>query len=255
MANDYRIELLDRLIYRGENYYDKQNFEVFKTDFISWHHQAIYQLELFDNSFSDLVKQMKNNNQLDYDINYIRNIIGALKGAREILIYRLQTANGQNVTENTVKPQKANELMNILDKFSDVANQLLDRYNKRPTIEMNDEYDVQDLLHALLRIHFDDIRPEVWTPPYAGGSSRMDFLLKDEQIVIEVKKTRDGLGDNKVGEQLIVDEVKYSEYQDCKTLICFVYDPEKKIKNPMGLVKDFEKMSTESFSVIVKVVR
>ena len=28
---------------------------------------------------------------------------------------------------------------------------------------------------------FDDIRPEEYTPSYAGGSSRIDFLLKDEK--------------------------------------------------------------------------
>jgi hypothetical protein len=26
---------------------------------------------------------------------------------------------------------------------------------------------------------FDDIRPEEYTPSYAGGSSRIDFLLED----------------------------------------------------------------------------
>ena len=45
------------------------------------------------------------------------------------------------------------------------------------------------LLHALLLLYFDDIRAEEWTPSYAGKSARMDFLLKNEGVVIEVKKT------------------------------------------------------------------
>jgi hypothetical protein len=97
---------------------------------------------------------------------------------------------------------------------------------------------VQDLLHALLLIDFDDIRPEEWTPSYAGSSSRMDFLLKNEQIVIEAKKTRKGLGAKEVGEQLIVDIQKYQAHPDCKTLICFVYDPEGRIPNPKGIEND-----------------
>ena len=56
--------------------------------------------------------------------------------------------------------------------------------------EIKDEYDVQDLLNALLRLNFDDVRPEEYTPSYAGSSTRVDFLLKKEKIVIEVKKTR-----------------------------------------------------------------
>ena len=39
-------------------------------------------------------------------------------------------------------------------------------------------------------LYFDDIRAEEWTPSYAGKCARVDFLLKNEKIVIEVKKTR-----------------------------------------------------------------
>ena len=55
------------------------------------------------------------------------------------------------------------------------------------------------------QLHFDDIRPEEWTPSYAGSSARMDFLLKKEQIVLEIKKTRKGLVAKEAGEQLIVE--------------------------------------------------
>ena len=62
------------------------------------------------------------------------------------------------------------------------------RHDKRAPLEIDDEYDVQDALHAILKLHFKDIREEEYTPSYAGSSSRVDFLLKEEQIVIEVKK-------------------------------------------------------------------
>jgi len=79
-------------------------------------------------------------------------------------------------------------LESVFNRFHQVARQLRSRYNSRVTIDVTDEYDVQDLLHALLKVYFDDIRPEEWTPSYAGSSGKMDFLLKEEQIVIEVKK-------------------------------------------------------------------
>ena len=53
------------------------------------------------------------------------------------------------------------------------------------------EYDVQDPLHALLRPWVADIRPEEFTPSYAGSSTRMDFLLPAYRVVIETKIVRD----------------------------------------------------------------
>jgi hypothetical protein len=96
------------------------------------------------------------------------------------------------------------------------------RHDNRATLTITDEYDVQDLLHALLRLHFDDVRPEEWTPSYAGGASRMDFLLKEEKIVVEVKMTRAGLTDRQIADQLIIDAARYKSHSDCKKLVCFV---------------------------------
>lgn len=126
----------------------------------------------------------------------------------------------------------------LIDRFHAVARQLRQRYDNRSTLDVTDEYDVQNLFHALLRIHFDDIRPEEWTPSYAGGSSRMDFLLKPEKVVIEVKKTRTKLSAKEVGDHLAIDILRYRSHPDCTTLICFIYDPEERILNPRGLEQD-----------------
>ena len=63
---------------------------------------------------------------------------------------------------------------NVFTRFHKVARQLRTRHSNRVTIEVNDEYDVQDLLHAVLLLFFDDVRKEEWTPSYAGGASRQD---------------------------------------------------------------------------------
>jgi len=141
-------------------------------------------------------------------------------------------------------------LLPVFEKFHQLSRQMRKRHNNRPTLEVEDEYDVQDFLHVLLKLYFEDIRPEEWTPSYAGGSSKMDFLLKKEQTVIETKKTRKGLTDREVGEQLIVDIQKYRTHPDCKSLICFVYDPEGKIANPKALENDLSK-SENDFKVKV----
>lgn len=48
----------------------------------------------------------------------------------------------------------------LCTRFHLMARQLRDRHKNRPTLDVEDEYDVQDLLCALLRIEFEDTRPE-----------------------------------------------------------------------------------------------
>ena len=160
----------------------------------------------------------------------------------------------------SIKPQKSLEhfderyLLNIIfNKFHTVVKQLRIRHDSRDTLDVNDEYDVQDLLHCLLKLHFSDIRKEEWTPSYAGGSSRMDFLLKEEELVIEVKKTRKGLSDKELGKQLIEDIAKYKTHPNCKKLICFTYDPDGRIINPKGIQNDLnEKNDDFLVEIIIK---
>ncbi len=162
------------------------------------------------------------------------------------VIARLSSAPEAAAPVDTIEHVKQ-----ICNRFHTVARQLQSRHADRGTIEINDEYDVQDLFHGLLKIFFDDVRAEEWTPSYAGGASRVDFLLKNEQIVVEIKKTRSGLADRQVGEQLIVDIERYTSHPDCKTLICFVYDPEGRIGNPRGVENDLMAPKRDGLSVAV----
>lgn len=135
-------------------------------------------------------------------------------------------------------PERVEALYRIGDRFHLVAKQLRMRREGRPTLDVDDEYDVQDLFHSLLRIPFDDVRPEEWTPSYAGGASRMDFLLPEIEAVVEIKKSRPGLSAKELGEQLIIDITKYRKHPNCCTLFCFVYDPDGRITNPRGIEND-----------------
>lgn len=96
-------------------------------------------------------------------------------------------------------------VLNILNKFPSFVRQLKRQHNGRAPLEVNDEYDVQDIVYALLTLHFNDIRAEEYTPSFAGAASRQDFLLKKEKILIEVKKTRESLGaGNSAGNCLLI---------------------------------------------------
>jgi hypothetical protein len=96
-------------------------------------------------------------------------------------------------------------------------------------------------MHALLFVHFVDVRPEEYTPSYAGKASRMDFLLKQESIVVELKMTRPGLGVRELSSQLIEDIERYKAHPGCQALLCFVYDPTGLIPNPRGIEADLRR--------------
>ncbi|UZO81717.1 DUF2321 domain-containing protein [Aquimarina sp. ERC-38] len=161
----------------------------------------------------------------------------------------------EKIAKNITKIDRDNLLLleTIFDKFHLVVKQIRQRYDDRETLDVRDEYDTQDLLHSLLRIYFEDIRTEEWNPSYAGSSTRSDFLLKKESIVIEVKKTRPNLKAKQIGEQLIIDIAKYKTHPNCKTLYCFVYDPDGYINNPKGIENDLNN-DTLNMKVKVKIV-
>lgn len=108
------------------------------------------------------------------------------------------------------------------------------------SLSFESEYDVQDLLHALLRPWVSDIRPEEFTPSYAGTSTRMDFLLSAHSIVIETKFVRDRTHAKEIGNELIIDIEHYRRHPKCQKLWCVVYDPQHFIQNSQGLVADLE---------------
>lgn len=167
----------------------------------------------------------------------------------EINIPKKQKTRSVKTTEDSL-----GNLMKIIDRFHLVAKQLRNRYDSRETLDINDEYDVQDLFRSLLYIYFNDVRAEEWTPSYAGKCSRQDFLLKNEKIVIEIKKTRKGLSAKELSNQLIIDIARYKSHPDCKILVCFVYDPEERILNPMGIESDLTS-NTKELNTIVKIVQ
>jgi hypothetical protein len=141
----------------------------------------------------------------------------------------------------TVKHQEAMALARVIrlcERFPLVVRELRDRYARRASFQIEDEHDLQDLFRAFLRLDFDDVRHEEWAPSYAGGASRLDFLLKKERLVVETKKTRQSLGSREVGDELLVDIGRYQSHSDCDVLVCFVYDPETRIANPAGLIRD-----------------
>lgn len=210
----------------------------------SWLAKAIAFLKLFLEDDNEFVKGLQKSHR-----NYYYEASTCVKIIENVKEY----INKDFITFEQKNKVDIDDALNVIfSHFYKAARQLRCRYENRETLKIEDEYDVQDLLHALLLFYFDDVRVEEWTPSYAGKSSRMDFLLKNERVVIEVKKTRQGLADKELGDQLIIDVDRYKVHPDCKRLICFVYDVEGRIGNPKGLMADLNNQHEGFVTVIIK---
>jgi len=230
-------------------------------EFKKWHRDTEVAIE---KSFGSDTRHLKDFNNISYspwalststsDYEFENKYHRGLDEAREVIqsfIDELAEYDAEHLNSE-ISVNAINLVENTCKRFHIVSQQLLSRYNGRPTIEVKDEYDVQYVLHALLLLNFGDVRREDWTPSYAGGCSRVDFILKNENLVIEVKKTRKGLDAKHIGEQLMIDIQRYKAHPHCQTLICFVYDPEGRIANPRGLENDLNGIH-QGISVIVMI--
>lgn len=185
----------------------------------------------FDPSLEDLAARLSKS--VKGQVACLESIIQRLE-----LIRDTDDAAAAQATSDTTRGHA--DLVRLAERLHRVVRQLCKRHGNRATLTVNDEYDVQDLVHSLLTIFFDDIRPEEWTPSYAGGASRIDFLLPEIETVVEIKKTRPSLSTRELGDQLIVDIEKYKRHPDCRNIFCLVYDPDEIIKNPRGVENDLD---------------
>ncbi len=165
------------------------------------------------------------------------------RGGRVLQIGMPEPISQQSLQTNCEgnKPASVEELLKIIIKGLPRSMQpLIHRRKNADSLSFSSEYDIQDLLHSMMRPWISDIRPEEFTPSYAGSNTRMDFLLPDHKLVIETKRVRDKSHSSKVGDELIIDIEHYRRHSACDHLWCVIYDPKLHISNPQGLISDLE---------------
>ena len=229
--NDYNSELLQQSFEKPNNKYYKE-----------YNHSRISIIGLGGSSpsFHESLKNHK------YDLEEKQKRLQLIFGKVE-LIPLLKIEPIPNNEEND--SEVLNKLDNLFSKFHRIALPLQERRKDKPCFLIEDEYDVQDLLGAMLRLYFIDIRPEDFVPNSSGSNSRIDFILKKEQIGIEVKMANKNLRDKQLGEELLIDIGRYKEHPDCKKLIIFIYDKNDFIKNKAALIHDIDSKSTTDFPI------
>jgi hypothetical protein len=156
----------------------------------------------------------------------------------------------------SVRPSSVEELLLVLVRgLPRAMHPLSHRRKGSAALSFRTEYDVQDLLHALMRPWVADVRAEEFTPSYAGSSTRMDFLLPAHATVVETKIVRDATHAKKIGDELTIDIAHYRAHPKCDHLWCVIYDPDNLIKNVGGLISDLEgPHKNKSEAVVVRVI-
>ncbi len=120
-----------------------------------------------------------------------------------------------------------------LSNFSNAIQKIIkDRRKGHPYFSIEDEYDVQDILYVILKSIFPMLRDEDPIPKVGAKSTKIDLILREEKILIEVKmiKEKDS-NEMHFIEQLKIDFESYHECKWLNKLFCFVYDPYKKTKD------------------------
>lgn len=118
-----------------------------------------------------------------------------------------------------------------------------------PCFAFDNEYDFQDLLHALMMPWIRDIRREDYVAKYLGTNKRVDFFLPDYSIILEVKFIRDRAHAKKVGDELVIDITHYQNHSGCEQLWIIIVDADSFLENPGGLQRD---LVTVTSRILVK---
>lgn len=130
--------------------------------------------------------------------------------------------------------KSADEMIrDVLNNFSNAIQKIISgRRLNHPDFKIEDEYDVQDILYVILKSIFANLRDEDPIPKVGGKSTKIDLILREEKILIEVKmmKAKDS-NETHFIEQLKVDFESYHECKWLNKLFCFVYDPYKKTRD------------------------
>jgi hypothetical protein len=113
----------------------------------------------------------------------------------------------------------------VAEAFPASAGVLANRQRDRDPFAIRDEYDVQDLFHALILPSIGDVVPEDPAPKIAGRSSRLDFVSKKARLGFELKHLKSRTDRDRVREEVLLDEGVYQAHPYIETVVVFIFDP------------------------------
>jgi REase_DpnII-MboI len=116
-------------------------------------------------------------------------------------------------------------IVETIDGFGAALSVLSKRQRDRAPFVVEDEYDLQDLFHALVVPRIPDFTSEDPAPKLAGKSSRLDFTSKSCRLGVELKHVRSKRHAEEVREEILVDQGTYFRHPEVDSVVTFVFDP------------------------------
>lgn len=225
MQNDVRIKINNYLAYTKDDEQRRRNFD--------W-----------------IIRQLEHFQKLTLTKKELKKYINLFK--LENFINKLKLRHETTKIESYENIQLA---INTLENFGNAVKKITqNRRSDRAAFAINDEYDVQDLLYVVLKSIFPKLICEDAIPIYGSQSSKIDLMLREEGILLEVKILKNKSDENKVIKQLKVDFESYHVCQWLKTLICFIYDPNNLVKDKQHFMALEGKRTKNEHNFDVKVV-
>jgi hypothetical protein len=131
-------------------------------------------------------------------------------------------------------PASLDVLERLLRRLPRTVRQFRSRHGDRHAFRVEDVYDLEDLLRAVLPLQFDDVRTLSRTPSYSP-LTRTDFLLQPEGVALTVKRLGRDLREPAIAAHLEEDAAYHGRHRTCETLVAFLYDPECLLREPARL--------------------
>lgn len=190
-------------------------------------------LQTCDNNFACLAKLLYKDDLADDDERLIERSLSNNAGAVtiDIILYREIM---KKFTRFRYKNLETIDIIaSIFNNFQDAIKHLTTLRRKGHTsFPIEDEYDVQDLLYFVLRSIFPKLQFENPHFKIGGTNSKVDLMLVQEGIDIEIKMIKAKNQDEKEFiKQLKIDINDYATWDKLKHLLVFVYDPFNKTTN------------------------
>ena len=137
-------------------------------------------------------------------------------------------------------------LDNIFDLIFNNLKESIIEFEKRTEYKITSEIKLQNLIYSIIRSLFSSTEFEDPTEKLCGKSNRLDFVLKDHRIIIEVKYVRDKDHGKKISEELSIDYPRYKTSPYGNKIINYIYDPHNHIINPDLFQKQLKKLLPEA---------
>lgn len=149
-----------------------------------------------------------------------------LEEIRETLLVKSVFTKFKNLSAIEIIRQVLTEFGNSVKKITQ------NRRKGHDEFKINNEYDVQDLLYVILKPLFPKLIDEDPNQKVGGVSNKIDLIIREEKILIEVKMIKNSdANEKKFIEELKIDFESYHSNPNLEFLFAFIYDPQNKTKD------------------------